>query len=374
MFTNNSKILMKYIDNMINPNKKSRSKKKSKKRSKNQIKIHKEYRELYNFFKSINTDYKITSNSKSIVDSSLSLKVDSPFISENISQDVKKMDAIETIVLKTNKSNININIFYQNEDLTKFKKIIFHSLAFIFNLSYHSILDCTINYYLSDKKKNMECGKDYSDNEFSHKEVNSGSCNGMTNTINIWRKEEILKVTLHECIHLLNYDEKSEDYLLKESYKKKYKVTSDSMNIFEAYTEIWAELINIYLTNIIIKGNISSFTKFIEYEKFFSNFQASKIFYIKSLNNKHTDLNKYTNVLPYYIIKCEIFNNLRIFLNYCKNRENNINYVKIKKNFKKFLDGLEECKKNDKLFYNIDKNSYRYLTLRMTSIELELFS
>jgi hypothetical protein len=378
MFTNNSKILMKYVDSMINPNKKSnkksRSKKKTKKKSKKQIKIHKEYRELYNFFKSINTDFKITSNLKSVINKSSSLNIDSPFISENISEEIKSMEGKETIVLKTNKSNININIFYQNEDLTKFKKIIFYALAFIFNLSNHSVLDCTINYYLSDKKKNMECDKDYSVHEFSTNEVNSGSCNGGTNTINIWRKEEILKVTLHECIHLLDYDEKSEDYLLKENYKKKYKITSDSMNIFEAYTEIWAELINIYLTNIIINGNITSFTKFIEYEKFFSHYQASKIFYIKSLNNKYTDINKHTNVLPYYIIKCEIFNNLRIFLNYCRNHENNINYVKIKKNFKKFLDGLEECKKNDKLFYNIDKNSYRYLTMRMTCIELELFS
>ena len=28
-------------------------------------------------------------------------------------------------------------------------------------------------------------------------------------------------------------------------------------------------------------------------------------------------------------------------------------YVKIKKGFQKFLDGLDECKKNDKLFYAI---------------------
>lgn len=374
MFTNNSRLLMKYVDSMINPNRKSKKKTKSrsKKNSKNQIKIYKEYRELYNFFKTINTDYRIISESLSSINEYSSLKIDSPYVTDNISLEIKTMEKKETIVLETNKSKITINIFYKNENLTKFKKIISYALAFIFNISKHSVTNCTINYYLSDQKKNMDYEKDYSINEFSEAEVNSGSC--FKETINIWRKEEILKVTIHECIHLLKYDEFDIDYLLKEEYKKKYKITSESMNIIEAYTEIWAELINIYLTNRIMNGNIKSFTKFIEYEKFFSHYQSSKIFYIKSLNEKYIDINKHTNVLPYYIIKCEIFNNLRNFLNYCRNKENNIEYVKIKKNFKKFLDGLEVCKKNDKLFYNIDKKSYRYLTMRMSCIELELFS
>lgn len=369
---------MKYVDSMIYPNKKSkkksRSKKRSKKQSKNQIKIHKEYRELYNFFKSINTDYKIISNSKSIINEFSLLNVDSPFITDNVLKEVITMETKETIILETNKARITINIFYKNEDLSKFKEKIFRSIAFIFNVSLHSVTNCTINYYLSEQKKIMDCEKDYTIHEFSEKEVNSGSCNGNTNTIDIWRKEEILKLTIHECIHLLRYDEFDINYLLKEDYKKKYKITSESMNIGEAYTETWAELINIYLTNRIINGNLTSFTKFIEYEIFFSHYQASKIFYIKSLNEKYIDLNKHTNILPYYIIKCEIFNNLRDFLNHCRNKENNIEYVKIKKGFQKFLDGLDECKKNDKLFYNIDKNSYRFLTMRMTCIEIDLFS
>jgi len=122
----------------------------------------------------------------------------------------------------------------------------------------------------------------------------------------------------------------------------------------------------------IKKKKKHTFAKYIEYEKFFSNYQASKIFYIKSLNDIPNDLNKYTNVLPYYIIKCEIFNNLRDFLKYCK--KNNMNYVKIKENFKNFLEGLCECKKNNKLFTKIDKKSYKYTTMRMSSIELNLFN
>ena len=147
------------------------------------------------------------------------------------------------------------------------------------------------------------------------------------------------------------------------------------MNIYEAYTEVWAELMNCYLVNELMNGNQHTFTKFLEYEKYFSHYQSAKIFYLKSLKEKVIDLNKYTNVLPYYIIKCEIFNNLRGFLNHCSNKNNNINYVKIKDNFKEFLDDLEECKKDTRLFKNMSnsKKCYRYITMRMSCLEYKLF-
>ena len=92
-------------------------------------------------------------------------------------------------------------------------------------------------------------------------------------------KEEVLKVTIHECIHLLGYDNKNEDDLIKQHYKAKYNVISSSMNIFEAYTEIWAQLINLYLLSRKHKNKKSTFAKYIEYEKYFSNYQAHKIFF-----------------------------------------------------------------------------------------------
>ena len=110
-------------------------------------------------------------------------------------------------------------------------------------------------------KKKLSLDKDYLNNYITKNEVNSGSCS--SDTINIWRKEEILKVTLHECIHLLNYDLKNEDNFLKEHYRKRYNITSKKMNIFEAYTEIWSELINIYLIVKLQKGNKHLFSKYI---------------------------------------------------------------------------------------------------------------
>ena len=172
--------------------------------------------------------------------------MDSPFISENINEEIKSLNKIYSFVLKTNKSVIKVNIYYSYEDLSEFLRVIKNAISFIFNVSVHRVLNCTINYYLSDAEKIIDCDTDYSNQEFTEKEINSGSCSLNNNTIQIWRKEEILKVTLHECIHLLEYDQTGEDYLLKEFYKKKYKISSSSMNIYEAYTEVWAELINCY--------------------------------------------------------------------------------------------------------------------------------
>ena len=380
MFTDNSQLLINYIDGKLYPKHSKRSKKKSHKISK-KISLYKEYRDLYKFLSSINTHFVVNeikhiSVVNEIKQTSVKTyaKIDSPFISKNISDEIKTLNNYKSYILKTNKSVITINIYYSDEDLTEFIMIINKALSFIFNISLHSVTTCTINYYLSGAKKIMDQYTDYSNEEFSNKEVNSGSCNGSTKTITIWRKEEILKVTLHECMHLLEYDEVNEDYLLKEFYKKKYKVSSSSMNIFEAYTETWAELMNCFLVNTLMKGNQHSFVKYLEYEKFFSHYQSAKIFYIKSLKEKPLDLNKYTNVLPYYIIKCEIFNDLRGFLNHCKNKNNNIDYVKIKDNFKDFLEELDVCKKDNKLFTKIDKKSYRYITMRMSCLEYKLFA
>ena len=371
MLTYNSQLLVNYIDQKLYPKK---SKKKSHKKT-DTVSLYKEYRDLYKFFKSINTHHVVQNVHESSTESYSSLKVDSPFISQNIKEEIQSLHSTYSFVLKTNKSIINVNIYYSNEDLTEFLRVIKIAISFIFNISFHSVLNCTINYYLSDAEKIIDCDTDYSNKEFTEKEINSGSCNTNDNTIQIWRKEEILKVTFHECMHLLEYDQTGEDYLLKEFYKKKYKISSSSMNIYEAYTEVWAELINCYLVNELMNGNQHTFTKFLEYEKYFSHYQSAKIFYLKSLKEKVIDLNKYTNVLPYYIIKCEIFKNLRGFLNHCNDKNNNINYVKIKDNFKEFLDDLEECKKDTRLFKNMSnsKKCYRYITMRMSCLEYKLF-
>jgi len=353
MFTKDSNLLIKYISKKVP-----------------KTALFKEYCELFDEFDKVSYEKKLN-EVKSFSEEYTSItKINDSFVSDDINQEIHKLNKFKQLILLTNKSKITINIHYSYENITKFVDIIVNALCFIFNLSIHNVYKCTINYYFTDNKKKLSLDKDYLNGYITNNEVNSGSCS--SDTINIWRKEEILKVTLHECIHLLNYDLKNEDNFLKEHYRKRYNITSDKMNIFEAYTEIWAELINIYLIVKLQKGNKHLFSKYIGYETFFSTYQASKIFFITNLKDKPCDLNKETNVLPYFIIKCEFYNNLKDFLNHCKKEENNKNYVKIINNFKELIFKMSACEKNDKYFKKIDKKSFNYLTMRMSCLELEL--
>ena len=353
MFTNYSNELIDFVKN-----------------KKHNLSYNKIFKELYNF---LETKYNNIYFKLQELDTKKTKKVDSSFISEKLKNDINNLSNHKSYLLQHNKSKIIINIYYSNENIDEFINIISKIISFIFNISSHKINDCVINYYLTDFIKVIDSSKNYDFEELTNHEINSGSTNMNTNEINIWRKEEIIKVTLHECIHLLDYDSFDYDKLLENFYKKKYNITSLNINIFEAYTEIWAELLNIFF---IVKHNKLPYKRFLEYisyEKYFANYQMSKIFYLKSINKKNNDLDKNTNVLPYFIIKCELFNNLIEFLQFCK--KSNENFIKIKKlsEIKKFLYNLNTCKSDGRLFANTNKKNYKYLTLRMSLFDYDLF-
>mgnify|MGYP001091596895 CR=1 FL=1 len=93
------------------------------------------------------------------------------------------------------------------------------------------------------------------------------------------------------------------------------------------------------------------------------------IFSITNLDKKDTvDINKYTNVLAYFIIRCEIFDKMKDFIkifgkNICCNSLNYFN----------FLKNLDKCEKNSSLIKNINKKKYVDKTLRMSAMEFKLF-
>ena len=109
------------------------------------------------------------------------------FVSEDINEEIHKLNKFKQLILLTNKSKITINIHYSYEDISKFVDIIVNALCFIFNLSIHNVYNCTINYYFTDNKKKLSLDKDYLNDYITKNEVNSGSCS--SDTINIWRKE-----------------------------------------------------------------------------------------------------------------------------------------------------------------------------------------
>lgn len=295
----------------------------------------------------------------------------SGFASKKVVKSAKNLKKKIQIKLRNNLINIEVNIYHNtNKNQSTLIKKIIEYIQYIISFSELN-KTIVINIYLTGLRKIKNNGIPGKDN------VNSGSClnSDKYSTINIWRKEELLKVLLHELIHALCYDKYSDNEMIKNHYQTTYKISSNVVNTGEAYTEIWANLLNCYLVSKMFRNSEELFYNLVSLEKYFCFFQAQKIFHLTDLNKKVIDINYHTNVLSYYIIRMELYNNINGFLDFCLS--NNEDYVQILDG-DKFLLFLEDNSNSNKIkrknttFNNIDKNDFIYKTLRMTSIELAI--
>jgi hypothetical protein len=165
----------------------------------------------------------------------------------------------------------------------------------------------------------------------------------------IFRREEWFKVFIHETFHNFALDfsdmnnTECHNHILSIFPVKSY------VNLFESYTEFWAEIINALFCSFYSlknKENVNEFMKVAEYlinfERTYSIFQLVKTLDFMGL--KYTDLystseesvllrkNLYkenSNVLAYYIIKTILLHNYQSFLMWCKT--NNFSLLQFKK-------------------------------------------
>jgi len=322
-----------------------------------------ELNKLYNFF----SDVKVLPYEeieRSFSSETFSSEYELNFTSEKIKRQMEDFNMKYRFVLAFPNMKVEINI-YTKERLTNVNFIdeLYKYISFI--LSINPIeKDITINYHLSNEKKFVKTGI------LTKNEVNSGSCidDYEKCIINIWRKEELLKVTLHELSHGLEHSRYNDPNDLIEHYNKKYNMNSKKINSHEAYTEIWANLINCFLISQKFKRKKEEFKKLVTIEKFYSIFQAQKVLY--NSHRMNIDLDKDTNVTAYFLIRAELYQRLNVFLKFC--RENNENYVKLKntKQWLVFLKSKIKIKKNG--IFNKQKKSYLFRNLRMTILELDI--
>ena len=322
-----------------------------------------ELNKLYNFF----SDVKVLPYEeveRSFSSETFSSEYELTYTSEKIKRQMKDFNMKYKFVLAFPNMRIEINI-YTKERLTNVNFIdeLYRYISFIVSINPIE-KDITINYHLSDEKKFVKSGI------LTKNEVNSGSClhGNEKCVINIWRKEELLKVTLHELSHGLEHSHYNDSADLIDHYNKKYNTTSKKINSHEAYTEIWANLINCFLISQKYKRQKEEFKKLVTIEKFYAIFQAQKVLY--NSHRMNIDLDSDTNVTAYFLIRAELYQRLNVFLKFC--RENNENYVKLKNTnqWLVFLKSKMKVKKNG--IFNKQKKSYLFRNLRMTILELDV--
>ena len=207
----------------------------------------------------------------------------------------------------------------------------------------------------------------------------------------IFRHEEWFKVLLHESFHCLGLDfSHYNNFEAEKRIFKQFRVQNkNGIRVYEAYVEIWAEVLNIVLVSFFKTKDKSDFLILFKHllnkELSFSLFQCTKI--LKHLNFSYDEISdckcsvvKYKetcNLTAYYFLKFILFFNLRQFESWCK--RHNLTLFQFDKNYIiDFVDfiikrantpQLEKCMKKMDIFYERAKlPQVAKKTMKMTII------
>jgi hypothetical protein len=152
-----------------------------------------------------------------------------------------------------------------------------------------------------------------------------------------------------------------------------FKVNSN-VNLYEAYTEFWAEIMNALFCSFFSLKDKSNINEFLSNSEFFINFERTYSFFqlVKTLNfmglsykdlysnTEHSRIlreNLYkekSNVLSYYVIKSVLINNYQGFLYWCKNNNHSLlQFNKTVKNQMSYCDLIKKSYKSNSMLENV---------------------
>jgi hypothetical protein len=295
-----------------------------------------------------------------------------------------------------------------DEKINKFNKYFDAIFMWLYILNQYSSKECAnslvIYLYFTSLEKKFPQTNIYILDEININTAFTTTCPKDSEII-VFRKEEWFKVLIHETFHNFGLDfsdmnnNEVNNYILNI-----FKVDSD-VNLYESYTEFWAEIINALFCSFFTLKNKSNINEFLSNSEFFINFERTYSFFqlVKTLNFmglKYNDLylntdhsrilreNLYkekTNVLSYYVIKTILLNNYQGFLFWCKT--NNFSLLQFKKTIKnqyefcKFIENnyktnnmLKGVTETEDFLNNINKKTISNFTLsnlRMSICELD---
>jgi hypothetical protein len=192
---------------------------------------------------------------------------------------------------------------------------------------------------------------------------------GQHTEINVFRVEEWFKVFIHECIHNFCMDFNN---IMGDSAHKKMRTTfiidSDYL-LFETYTELWAEIIQMLFINNMRGGD--NMAELITNEFCFSLLQAKKSWsictqgratYQDLVNGDETVLQYYkeeSNCFSYYILRMVALYKINDFLSWChrNNGGRMIAFSKSEENIMRFIDFFIERYKDAELVRYIEEDT-----------------
>ena len=207
-------------------------------------------------------------------------------------------------------SKIRIRFFTKiKDDCIHRYQIVMTILRFM--LASTSIPTINIDFLFTDVKKTLP-----PKNEFIGQDtLNTGYT--IDNSIVVYREEEWLKVFIHECMHLFEYDG-----ILRDKSELIYSLFPVNKNIHlnESYSEIWARILNCCIISVVNDIPVKSLLK---KESEFSKKQMIKI--LKHMNLTYQDLfnpatvfHEKTNAFAYIVLGAILMDRPYEFIHWCK--------------------------------------------------------
>lgn len=278
---------------------------------------------------------------------------------------------------KYNKKKINIQYFSKEKNKKKIIKLILKRVLFMYNIT-NKFININLIIYDTPYKKRFNCSNHKNCDKLNTINVNSGF--SYTNNIVIFRKEELLKLVIHEMIHALDVDVKYENKKNKDELLDMFCIDKTNVLINESYVETWATILNIFM--VLYEKNILKldlFKKYIKDEEIFGLYQSSKLCKYYNINKfdliyKINNICKIkmednVNIFSYHIIKTVNLSNINEFIKIFRHKKYIMNKTYNYKDYIMFI--IKYFKTIDKTMNstieNLD-NNYN-LSLKMTKIE-----
>ena len=294
-----------------------------------------------------------------------------------------------SLELFNRKINIHFIIERADVDYDKYDKYVNSILLWSYILNKYSSIHCSKDwniyiYFTSLEKQLPNKNIHLQDNILNYNHINTGfttTCPQISEIV-IFRKEEWFKVFIHESFHnfALDFSDMNVSDLNK-AVLEIFPIKTDG-NLFEAYTEFWAEIINISFCSYFYSkpGHVDGFVSFlsnvdwlIQYERIYSFFQLNKVLNYMGLTYKNlyskdktsavlreTLYKENTNIFAYYVVKCILINNYNGFLSWCYDHNvgggggNIIQFSKTQQNLFDFYSFIKKNYKTVSFENNVD--------------------
>ena len=304
----------------------------------------------------------------------------SQFIAKEHLESIKKEDW-RLIERNCKLNNFEWKVYqYMSDNNYKFNELSIKRIAYILGLhNFEEDINLTIYLYPTRFKKVIT-----TDKVWKPLHINGGMSSSINSVrdVYVWRYEEMPKVVLHEMVHAMRIDEALFDYSLSNKFISDFGLLkSNYINVFESYTEIVANILNVML--FCIENNRTDYYELLNIERNWSLFQAARVLKISGyetidefLSNKDKLIQE-TNVFSYYILRSAHMYSLEDYLEWIEN--NAIIGFKLRDNasdsyydlsMKAFDNvGYKEIINDYIIIYEKSDDKFIKETMRMTSIE-----